>query len=143
MNVFSINIEKETLTNNNYRKVINTTCGMQLVLMSLKPGEEIGLEVHDYIDQFFRLEKGKLKALVNENEINLEDGSILIVPRGTKHNIINIGNEEAKLYTIYTPPNHPKNTIQENKPKESVNDHSGGYYKKYLKYKNKYLHYKN
>jgi len=140
MDIFSINIEKETLENNNYRKVLNTTCGMQLVLMSLKPGEEIGMEVHEHIDQFFRIEKGKLKAIVGDKYIDLEDGSVLVVPRGTKHNVINVGPEEAKLYSIYAPPNHPKDTLHVNKPKEDI--HTGGYYKKYLKYKTKYLNLK-
>jgi mannose-6-phosphate isomerase-like protein (cupin superfamily) len=139
MDIFSLNIEKETSDNNNYRKVIYTTCGMQLVLMSINPGDEIGMEVHEYIDQFFRIEKGQLCAIVGDKNIELGDGSILIVPRGTKHNIKNNGTEVAKLYSIYTPPNHPKDTIHATKPIEEHDHHAGGYYKKYLKYKSKYL----
>ncbi len=129
---FHTNIEKDTLENINYRKVINTSNNIQLVLMSLKPNQEIGKEVHNNIDQFFRIEKGTAKAIVNNEEIILKDGSVLIIPKGTIHNIINIGNNDLKLYTIYSPPNHPKNTIQPNKQ-------DGGY----LKYKNKYLKLKN
>jgi mannose-6-phosphate isomerase-like protein (cupin superfamily) len=129
---FHTNIEKDTLENINYRKVINTSNNIQLVLMSLKPNEEIGKEVHNNIDQFFRIEQGTAKVIVNNQEIILKDGSALVVPKGTIHNIINIGNNDLKLYTIYSPPNHPKNTIQTNKQ-------DGGY----LKYKNKYLKLKN
>jgi mannose-6-phosphate isomerase-like protein (cupin superfamily) len=131
--VYSTNIEKNTLENNNYRKVINTTSNLQLVLMSLKPNEEIGMEVHDNIDQFFRIEQGTAKVIIRKNnkleEINLIDGSILIVPKGTYHNIINIGTDCLKLYTIYSPPNHPDNRIE-------LNKQDGG---KYMKYKSKYL----
>jgi mannose-6-phosphate isomerase-like protein (cupin superfamily) len=138
--VFTTNIEKDTIENNNYRKVINTSNNIQLVLMSLKPKEEIGREIHDNIDQFFRIEKGNGLALVEENgiinKIELNDGSVIIIPKGTFHNIINIGDNELKLYTIYSPPNHPKDRVQLNKPLE---DKDGGYYyKKYLKYKAKY-----
>lgn len=129
--VFYTNLEKDTLDNNNYRKVINTSNNIQLVLMSLKPKEEIGSEVHNNIDQFFRIEKGTAKAIVNNEEIILKDGSVLIIPKGTLHNIINIGDNDLKLYSIYSPPNHPINTIQPNKQE-------GGY----LKYRNRYLKYK-
>jgi mannose-6-phosphate isomerase-like protein (cupin superfamily) len=130
--VFYTNIEKDTLDNNNYRKVISTSSNIQLVLMSLKPKEEIGNEIHNNIDQFFRIEKGTAKAILNNKEIILTDGSVLIVPKSTEHNIINIGDSDLKLYTIYSPPNHPINTIQPNKQE-------GGY----LKYKSRYLKYKN
>ncbi len=142
--VFYTNIEDDTINNNNYRKVINTTNNLQLVLMSLNPKEEIGREIHHNIDQFFRIEKGNAKAIVEENsklnEIELKDGSIIIIPKGTYHNIINVGNSELKLYTIYSPPNHPKDKVQLNKPFEDID---GGYYKKYLKYKSKYLNMKH
>lgn len=133
------NIEKETISNENFRKVINTSDNLQLVLMSLKPGEDIGMEVHDNVDQFFRIEKGQGKAIVgkeNSKEYLLTDGSVIIVPKGTFHNIINTGNESLKLYSIYSPPNHPQNRIDLNKPEEDIH---GGYYEKYLKYKLKYL----
>ena len=142
--VFYTNIEDDTINNNNYRKVISTANNLQLVLMSLKPKEEIGREIHHNIDQFFRIEKGNAKAIIEENsklnEIELKDGSVIIIPKGTYHNIINVGDVELKLYTIYSPPNHPKDRVQLNKPLEDID---GGYYKKYLKYKAKYLKLKN
>jgi mannose-6-phosphate isomerase-like protein (cupin superfamily) len=138
--IFHTNIENDTLENNNYRKVISTQSNMQIVLMSLKPKEEIGNEIHENIDQFFRVEKGKAKAIITDNKTNevkeyeLKDGSVLIIPKGTYHNIINIGDTELKLYTIYSPPNHNSDLVQLNKPNQE-----GGYYEKYLKYKIKYL----
>ena len=113
---------------------------MQIVLMSLKPKEEIGNEIHENIDQFFRVEKGKAKAIITDNKTNevteyeLKDGSVIIIPKGTYHNIINVGDTELKLYTIYSPPNHTSDLVQLNKPNQE-----GGYYEKYLKYKIKYL----
>ena len=138
------NIEIETKANENFRKVINTSNNLQLVLMSLKPGEDIGMEVHENIDQFFRVEKGQGKAIIKkENSIEefpLTDGSVIVIPKGTYHNIKNTGNESMKLYSIYSPPNHPFNRVDLNKPQEDIH---GGYYKKYLKYKLKYLKYKS
>ena len=141
--IFHTNIEKDTLENNNYRKVISTQSNIQLVLMSLKPSEEIGNELHDNIDQFFRIEKGKAKVIINYNTKKektyiVKDGSSIIIPKGTYHNIINIGKKDLKLYTIYSPPNHNKKLVQKNKPLQD-----GGYYEKYLKYKNKYIKSKN
>ena len=118
---FSINIEKETLKNKNYRKVLSTTPNMQLVVMSIKPQTEIGLEKHSKIDQFIRIEKGKGKAIITNNKkeiiqtTRLKDGSVIIIPKNTWHNIINTGDENLQLYSIYSPPNHPPNTLQRNK----------------------------
>lgn len=110
------NIDDETIHNSNYRAVLHTGSNMQLVVMMLKAGEEIGEEVHDTHDQFFRIEQGKAKAILNgeESELNVDD--VLIVPAGTKHNVINIGDGELKLYTIYAPPQHPEGTVQATKP---------------------------
>jgi len=148
--VFFTNIEDDTIKNKNFRHVINTSCNMQLVLMSLKPKEEIGLEVHDTIDQFFRVEKGIGLAIVENKEnktkekIKLTDGSIIVIPKGIYHNIINTSNsEELKLYSIYSPPNHKKGHIDKNKPKIDQDGGSYNYYNKYMKYKNKYLELKN
>lgn len=105
MKGYVANIEKLTRENNDFRQVLYTGRYSQLVLMSLKPGEEIGEEVHG-LDQFLRIEVGKGKAIVGENEYEIEDGTAIIVPAGTKHNIINTGNIDLKLYTIYSPPNH-------------------------------------
>ncbi len=142
--VYITNIEKDTIKNDFYRKVINTTNNMQLVLMSLNPNEEIGMEIHNNIDQFFRIEKGNGKLVIKNNnnitEHQISDGTVIIIPKGTYHNIINSGNEKLKLYTLYSPPNHPVNRVQETKPKEDLD---GGYYLKYLKYKAKYLKLKN
>lgn len=116
---FHDNIEKLTTNNYNYRQVLYTTNNMQLVLMALKPNEEIGLEVHPLISQFFRIEKGQGKALVNGKEYQLEDGMSLIVPPNTPHNIINTHPfKPLQLYTIYTPPQHPPNTLEKDKPLE-------------------------
>ena len=109
------NIEELTLKNENFREVLYTTPNMQLVLMSLLPREEIGEEIH-HLDQFFRVEKGLGKAIINGNEYALSDGSVVIVPSGSKHNILNDSDTETlKLYTIYTPKNHPEGTIHKTK----------------------------
>jgi mannose-6-phosphate isomerase-like protein (cupin superfamily) len=103
---FTSNIEKDTLKNDNFRKVLYTSGQMQLVLMSLKSGEDIGEETHKDVDQFFRFESGNGKCIINGNEYKVGNGDVLIVPAGSTHNIINTGKTELKLYTIYTPPNH-------------------------------------
>ncbi|MBI2669970.1 MAG: cupin domain-containing protein [Candidatus Yanofskybacteria bacterium] len=100
------NIEKDTLENGNFRKVLYTAKNSQLVLMSLKPKEDIGTEVHQ-LDQFIRVEKGSGKTVLNGEEHEIGDGSAIVVPAGTEHNIINTSEtEDMKLYTIYSPPNH-------------------------------------
>jgi mannose-6-phosphate isomerase-like protein (cupin superfamily) len=100
------NIEVETLENENFRKVVWTGEHSQLVLMSIPVGGEIGEEVHQGVDQFFRVEDGEGKAIVEGEEVGLVDGSALVVPAGSKHNIFNTGSEPLKLYTIYSPANH-------------------------------------
>jgi mannose-6-phosphate isomerase-like protein (cupin superfamily) len=108
---FHINLEEDTINNNNYRKILYTEKNLQLVLMSLKPGEEIGVETHSNIDQFFRIDAGNGKCIINDNEYNLKNGDCIIVPAGSKHNIINNGKKELKLYTIYSPPHHKDGII--------------------------------
>ncbi len=108
------NIEKLSLENENFRKVLYTTTNAQLVLMSLLPGEEIGEEVHD-VDQFLRIESGVGKSVLNGEEQILESGSAVVVPAGVKHNIINTGTQSMKLYTLYTPPHHKDGTIHRTK----------------------------
>lgn len=108
------NLEKDTVENNYFRKVLNTTEKSQLVVMSLLPGEDIGEEVHD-VDQFIRLEEGEGKAVLNGEEFNIEDDWAIVVPAGARHNIINTGDKPMKLYTIYTPPEHQDGTIHETK----------------------------
>ncbi|MEX2028437.1 MAG: cupin domain-containing protein [Candidatus Curtissbacteria bacterium] len=105
------NIEKLTLSNTNFRRVIYTAPNSQLVLMCLKPGEEIGEEIHQ-LDQFLRIEHGKGKAILNGVGNDVGDGDAIIVPQGVKHNLVNISQiEDLKLYTLYSPPNHKDGTI--------------------------------
>ncbi len=99
-------IEKITEENTNFRKVVYTGNHLQLVVMSLKPGEDIGEEVHPKVDQFFRVEEGKGKVVMDGEETEFEDGFAIVVPSGVNHNVINTGDEDLKLYTIYTPANH-------------------------------------
>ena len=107
MKGFINNIEEETLANDNFRKVLYTGKHSQLVLMSLKPGEEIGMEIHADNDQFFRFEKGQGKCIIDGNEYEVKDGTAVVVPAGAEHNIINVSEaEELKLYTIYSPAHH-------------------------------------
>ncbi len=111
MKGYNVNIEKETIENTNFRRVLYTGKHNQLVLMSLAPKEEIGMEVHPDNDQFFRFEKGQGKGIIDGNEYDLTDGSAIVVPAGSQHNIINISEtENLKLYTIYSPA-HPKDGI--------------------------------
>ncbi|HBC44592.1 MAG: hypothetical protein UX08_C0001G0025 [Candidatus Collierbacteria bacterium GW2011_GWB1_45_35] len=113
---FHTNIEAETLANDNFRKVLFTAPHSQLVLMSLLPGEEIGMEVHHDVDQFFRFEAGDGKSVLNGEESVLGNGEALIVPAGTNHNIINTSTTDSlKLYTVYSPANHPDGTIHKTK----------------------------
>lgn len=115
------NIERDTLENDNFRKVIWTGTYMQLVLMSLNPGESIGVETHPYVDQFFRVEEGTAKAVVDGIEHELKEDSVLIVSAGEEHNITNTGSEVLKLYTIYTPPNHIEGRIHQTK-QDAIDD---------------------
>jgi mannose-6-phosphate isomerase-like protein (cupin superfamily) len=116
MKGFNANIEKETLENTNFRKVLYTGKHSQLVLMSLKPNEEIGMEVHPDNDQFFRFEKGEGKCIIDGNEYELSDGSVIIVPAGAQHNIINTSSvNDLKLYTIYSPAHHKDGIIRATK----------------------------
>ena len=115
--VFVGNIETLTLKNNNFRKVIFTAKHMQLVLMTLKKGEDIGMETHKNVDQFIRVEKGVGVAILNGKKYKLEDGSAVVIPAGVEHNIVNTSKvNPLKLYTIYTPPEHEDGIIQKNKP---------------------------
>jgi mannose-6-phosphate isomerase-like protein (cupin superfamily) len=110
-------IEKQTLDNNYFRQVLYTGKHAQLVVMSLLPGEEIGNEVHPDVDQFFRIEQGVADFVLNGQEKHrVKNGEAAIVPAGTYHNVINASNnEKLKLYTVYSPPNHPDKTIHKTK----------------------------
>ena len=110
-------IEKQTLENTYFREVLFTGKHSQLVVMCLQVGEEIGDEVHPNVDQFFRIEQGEAKFVLNENEEHLvREGDAVVVPAQTYHNVINTSKTaELKLYTIYSPPNHPAGTIHKTK----------------------------
>lgn len=126
MKGYVANIEKLSLENKNFRKVLYTDKNSQLVLMSLLAGEEIGEEVHD-VDQFLRVEKGTGTAILSGITHDLADGSVIIVPAGTKHNVINTGSSEMKLYTLYMPPHHRDGVIHKTKTEaESDTEHFDG-----------------
>ncbi|WP_319508176.1 cupin domain-containing protein [uncultured Methanolobus sp.] len=123
MKGFSINIEDATLENNNFRKVLYTSKHSQLVLMSLKPMEDIGMEVHEENDQFFRFESGQGKCIIDGNEYELGDGVAVVVPAGAEHNIINTSEtEELKLYTIYSPAHHKDGIVRATKEEAETNE---------------------
>ena len=116
MKGFKSNIEKDTLENNNFRKVLYTGKHLQLVLMSLKPGEDIGAETHPGNDQFFRFEGGSGKCIIDETEYAVKDGDVVVIPAGAKHNIINTdAKTDLKMYTLYGPPNHKDQVIRATK----------------------------
>jgi len=116
MKGFKSNIEKDTLSNSNFRHVLYTGKKSQLVLMSLKPGEEIGEEVHETVDQFFRFEEGNGIVSIDGIEQNVADGDAVIVPAGARHNVINASETmNLKLYTIYSPPEHQDGTVRKTK----------------------------
>ena len=128
MKGYIVNIEKETKENSFFRKALFTAHYSQLVLMSLKPKEEIGEEVHDNLDQFLRFEEGEGKVVIEGEEFSIEDGFAVVIPAGTKHNVINTSSETPlKLYTIYSPPNHQDGTIHKTKEEaESSEEHFDG-----------------
>ncbi len=113
---FVTDIEQATKENDFFRKVIFTAGHSQYVLMALQPGEDIGMEVHATVDQFIRIEAGEGKAILDGVEHQIKDGSAIVVPAGTWHNFINTSaHDKMKLYTIYTPPNHPEMTVHRTK----------------------------
>lgn len=124
MKGYIVDIEKETLENTDYRRVLYTAKNSQLVLMNIKPGDEIGLETH-HLDQFIRIEQGKAKAILDGVEHGLEDDFALIIPAGTKHNVINTGDEDLKLYSIYSPPEHKDGTVHKTKSEEKEEHFDG------------------
>jgi len=110
------NIETQTLQNNYFRKVLFTGKNEQLVVMSLKPGENIGMEIHPNTDQFIRIERGTGKVILDGEESVVEDDFAIVITAGTEHDLINTSEtEDLKLYTVYGPPNHPEGTVHETK----------------------------
>ncbi len=123
-NAYHADIEKETLQNENFRKVLFTAPHSQLVVMCLQPGEDIGSEVHHDHDQFFRIEQGSGMAEIDGQEYQLIDDTVVIVPAGQEHNITNTSeSEKMKLYTIYSPPEHPEGTIHQTKAEAMEAEH--------------------
>jgi mannose-6-phosphate isomerase-like protein (cupin superfamily) len=116
MSGYSVNIEQKTLEGNNFREVLYTSKLSQLVIMTLQPGEEIGMEHHTGHDQFIRVEAGEGVAILDGEKHKLEDGVAVVIPAGTEHNVINTSSSEPmRLYTLYTPPEHPDGIIHATK----------------------------
>ena len=124
MTGFKTNIEGKTLNNMYFRQVLYTAKNMQLVVMALQPSEDIGVDVHSKVDQFFRVEEGEGKVVMNGISQEVKAGDVFIVPQGTEHNVINTSNTAMlKLYTIYTPPNHPDGKIHKTKKDALADEH--------------------
>jgi mannose-6-phosphate isomerase-like protein (cupin superfamily) len=116
-------IEDKTIANNYFRQVLFTAPHSQLVVMSLKPGEDIGTETHDKVDQFLRVESGEGKTVLNGQETAIKDGFAIVVPAGTEHNVINTSNTKPmKLYTIYSPAQHRDGTIHKTKAEAEADE---------------------
>ncbi|NLD53120.1 MAG: cupin domain-containing protein [Burkholderiaceae bacterium] len=122
MKGFVDDIEKLTEENTDFRRVLYTGQNMQLVLMSLKPGEEIGEEVHDDRDQFFRIEMGKGEVLIDGKRHSVEADDAIIVPAGARHNVVNKGSEPLRLYTLYAPPEHKDGTVHVTKAEADADE---------------------
>lgn len=123
MTGYCANIEELTLANTYFRQVLYTAPHSQLVLMALQPGEEIGAEVHEDHDQFFRFEAGSGEVTIDGDVFQVSDGFAVIVPAGANHNVVNTGESLLKLYTIYSPPEHPDGTVHETKAEAMTEGH--------------------
>jgi mannose-6-phosphate isomerase-like protein (cupin superfamily) len=124
---FNGDIEEQTTDNKDFRRVIYTAKYSQLVLMTLKPGEEIGMEAHDDGDQFFRFEEGNGRVHIDGHEYEVEDGSAVVIPSGALHNVTNTGKKDLKMYTIYSPPEHRDKVVHKTKAAaEADNEHFDG-----------------
>ncbi|MGI6374130.1 MAG: cupin domain-containing protein [Patescibacteria group bacterium] len=123
MKGYNLNIEEETINNNDFRRVLYTGKNSQLVLMSLLPGEDIGQEIHHENDQFFRFEAGEGKCVIDGHEYAVSDGSAIVVPAGADHNVINTSSSESlKLYTIYSPAHHKDGIVRATKAEAEANE---------------------
>ncbi len=123
---YIVNIEEETINNNDYRRVLYTGANTQLVVMNIMPGDEIGEEIHEEHDQFLRIEEGSAKVVLNQTEEHLiEDDFAVIVPAGVSHNVINVGDKPLKLYSLYSPPEHKDGTVHATKADEKEEHFDG------------------
>ncbi len=123
MHGFDTNIERATLENTNFRKVLHTSEFQQLVVMSIPVGGEIGMEIHDENDQFIRVEKGEAEAVIDGRKITLGDDDVIIIPRGAEHNVVNTSSDsDLKVYTIYSPPHHKDGTVHATKAEADADD---------------------
>jgi mannose-6-phosphate isomerase-like protein (cupin superfamily) len=126
MKGFVQDIEKVAVENNEFRRVLYTAHHCQLVVMALRPGEEIGMEVHD-VDQFFRVEEGAGEAVIDGVRTAVQSGFALVVPAGARHNIVNTGSKALKLYTLYAPPHHKDGTVHHTRAEaEADHEHFDG-----------------
>lgn len=123
------NVEEATLENANFRTVLFTGSNLQLTVMCLGPGEEIGVEMHDHLDQFLRIEQGSARVTFGpsaeqvDEEHEVTDDWAVVVPGGTWHNVINTGDGELKLYSLYAPPEHPPETVHRTKADADASEH--------------------
>jgi mannose-6-phosphate isomerase-like protein (cupin superfamily) len=124
MKGYVTNIEKETLENENYRKVLYTAKNSQLVVMTIQPGDEIGMEVHE-LDQFIRIEEGKATVTLDDVEHEVEDDWAVVIPAGTNHNVVNTGDAPLRLYSVYSPPEHKDGTTHPTKADEQEEHFDG------------------
>jgi mannose-6-phosphate isomerase-like protein (cupin superfamily) len=124
MKGFITNIEKDTVANEDFRRVLFTGSHTQLVLMTIRPGEEIGVETHDEHDQFIRVEAGTGEVLLGGERHPLSDGSAVVIPAGVEHNVLNKSKDESlRLYTLYSPPEHPDGTVHHTKAEAEADEH--------------------
>jgi len=124
MKGYITNIEEATLNNKDYRRVLYTTQNSQLVLMNLQPGDEIGMETHE-LDQFIRIEQGTAQVVLDGVEHEVKDDFAIVIPAGTEHNVINTGDTELKLYSVYSPPEHKDGTVHATKA-DDAEEHFDG-----------------
>lgn len=124
MEFYVKNIEDDTKENDNFRKVLFTGPNSQLVVMSLLPEEDIGAEVHSDVDQFIRIEEGKGKAILGDQEFEIEDDFAFVIPAGTEHNVVNTSTtDKMKLYTVYTPAEHRDGTVHKTREEAMADEH--------------------
>jgi mannose-6-phosphate isomerase-like protein (cupin superfamily) len=124
MKGFIADIEDQTEENRDFRRVLYTGPHMQLVLMSLAPGEELGEEVHETTDQFFRVEEGRGDVVIDGRETRIESDIAIIVPAGMRHNVRNTGHKPLRFYTLYAPPEHPDGTVHRTKADADKAEHA-------------------